>query len=191
METVDYISLGPDCNSSIACRNLGLRKHAYPFDWVVANANAIVAIIENNFEDYHANLHMNWNRWIKNKYEIEFPNDYDTKTTDDGWKVEHEEVREKYERRIERFHQVMNKTTPLVILLGHTMSDVIRIKQTIGAKYNRKNVYYIVKSSETTNDDYIFPMLNPHDNLTSEQWNDSELWRPTVEKVQKIIESRL
>lgn len=188
MENIEYISLGPDCNSSIAVRNLQLRKNAYPFDWVVAPANAIISILENDFSGYHTNVHMNWNGWVKNQYEIEFPNDF-TKECGDDWVNQHPAMIEKYDRRIQRFRDLMNAENPLVIFLGHSMPDVLNIKKKIQEKYNRPNIYFIVKTGDRAEDDNVFHMFEPTDSFTSNEWNDSELWRPTVEKVQKIIEN--
>ena len=70
------------------------------------------------------------------------------------------------------------------------MQDVLRIKQKIQEKYNRPNIYYIVKSSEAVEDENVFHLFEPDVILDSAQWNDSELWRPTVEKVQKIINDK-
>jgi len=186
---IEYISLGPDCNSSIAVRNLGLRERAYPFDWTVTSANAILSILDNDFEGYHTDVHMNWNGWVKNRYEVEFPNDF-TKDCGDDWVNQHPEMIEKYNRRIQRFRDLMNADNPLVILLGHPMQDVLRIKQKIQEKYNRSNIYYIVKSSEAVEDENVFHMFEPDAAFDSAQWNDSELWRPTVERVKKLIEDK-
>ena len=189
MDTVDYISLGGDCIPAISLRNLGLRKEAYPFDWVILHNDTIATFLLNDFEDYHTNLAMNWNRWIKNtKHEVEFPHDYDT-TTDEGWREQIESVNEKYQRRIERFRDLMKKNTPLIVFMSYDMYMSRVIRQVIKEKYNRQNIYYIVKYKDThlAEDDNIFPAITSDQTFTKDEWNSHEIWIPTLERVQKII----
>ena len=47
-----YIPIGTDCSVASYCRNEGLRKDAFPFDWVVAHPSAVLRILENDFSDF-------------------------------------------------------------------------------------------------------------------------------------------
>jgi hypothetical protein len=186
---IDYISLGGDCMPAINLRQLGLRKEAYPFDWVLLHNDTIATFLLNDFENYHSNLIMNWNRWIKNLYhEIEFPHDYDT-TTDDGWRDQIPSVTEKYQRRIERFRNLMKKDTPLIVCMSYNMYMSRLIRQLIKEKYNRQNIYYIVKfkDEELVEDDNIFPAVVKGKKYSLEEWNAPEIWLPAIERVRKII----
>ena len=52
----NFLTLGYDCSPAAALRNLELREHALPFDWVVSNVNSIHKCIEENFSVFHRNL---------------------------------------------------------------------------------------------------------------------------------------
>ena len=189
MENIDYLSLGQDCIPAVSLRNLGLRKEAYPFDWVLLHNDALITFLSNDFQDYHTNLAMNWNRWIKNtKYEVEFPHDYDT-TTDEGWREQIQSVNEKYNRRIDRFRDLMKKDTPLIVFMSYDMYMSRVIRSVIQEIYNRKNIYYIVKHKDTNiiEDDNIYPAIDQTQTFDIGAWNSHELWIPTLERVQKII----
>jgi hypothetical protein len=58
----NFLTLGYDCSPAAALRNLELREHALPFDWVVSNVNSIHKCIEENFSRFHRNLSFNHNK---------------------------------------------------------------------------------------------------------------------------------
>lgn len=189
MVEIDYISLGGDCMPAVNLRELGLRKEAYPFDWVLMHNDAIVHILSQDFYDFHTHLVLNWNRWVKNvKNEIEFPHDYDT-TTDEGWREQIAAVDEKYQRRIERFRELMKKNTPLIVCMSYEMYLCYVIRQVIAEKYNRKNIYYIVKHKDEKLVEYdnIFPAISKDQTFTKDEWNSHEIWLPAIERVREII----
>ena len=75
------ISLGEDCRSSDAARDIGIRQFALPFDWVVSRTPAIIECFDDDFERFHKNLHFNFrNTRVVDEYGIEFPHDYPFKS---------------------------------------------------------------------------------------------------------------
>ena len=53
-----FISLGIDCGTANILKQLGLRNHSLPFDWVVTY-EGITNIINNNFTNYLPKVHDN------------------------------------------------------------------------------------------------------------------------------------
>jgi hypothetical protein len=99
-----FIPIGVDCGNADFLRKIGLRKSAYPFDWIVTY-NGISDIIKNDFIDYLPNNFDKFN----NIYKIFlphhlFPND-----------------NEKILRRIDRFKSILEKSNEKVIFIrkGH------------------------------------------------------------------------
>jgi hypothetical protein len=59
--TTDYniLTLGYDCSPAAVLRNLGLREHALPFDWVVSSPQSLNACFKERFQKYHTDLYYN------------------------------------------------------------------------------------------------------------------------------------
>jgi hypothetical protein len=52
-QCVEYISLGSDCSVAYQLDMLGLRKEAYPFDWIRCNRTEdIISLMENKFQHF-------------------------------------------------------------------------------------------------------------------------------------------
>eukprot|EP00928_Gymnodinium_smaydae_P071983 TRINITY_DN5543_c0_g1_i2.p1 TRINITY_DN5543_c0_g1~~TRINITY_DN5543_c0_g1_i2.p1 ORF type:complete len:527 (-),score=67.49 TRINITY_DN5543_c0_g1_i2:377-1957(-) len=48
----EFISLGSWCGTARALQGLGVKRYAYPFDWVRSPSDGIVHCLENDFEDF-------------------------------------------------------------------------------------------------------------------------------------------
>jgi hypothetical protein len=51
-DNTEFISLGHNCNTAHYLREIGLRKGAYPFDWVFSSAEIIVDALQDSFESF-------------------------------------------------------------------------------------------------------------------------------------------
>lgn len=119
---MEYISLGKDCCMAYHLQRLGKKKNTYPFDWLlIKNLDTVYSLIEDDFIDF---LNPNYLQYKNNvresflvtdneiekdvslmrvtntKYKIHFLHDFES--TD-----ELEKVVEKYNRRINRFYEIM------------------------------------------------------------------------------------
>ena len=169
---MNYISLGYDCSTASILRDLGLRKYALPFDWIRTTPLGIYLCITDNFEQFHKNLELEKTKsCLVDKYGFDYPHDYPTifdstnepgdghigeATIIDGWEKYHEIVLEKYRRRIERFHNLLNSQDPIIALFFGKTSDVYMFKAAFLEKYNKTNIIYIVYSYMPSNSDDIF-----------------------------------
>jgi len=52
LEQSEFISLGSHCRVAMALENMGLRKSAYPFDWVRSSAEGVLKCLETDFDDF-------------------------------------------------------------------------------------------------------------------------------------------
>jgi hypothetical protein len=97
----DYfvIPFGHRCASALACKIANIRKFSLPFDWTCPSLpDKIQQVLENNFDDY-----------IPDVYNGQFSNKY-------GFSLVHfnKNIKigiEEYERRINRFNDIMNQPT--------------------------------------------------------------------------------
>ena len=102
-----FISLGYFCSVALDLERLGLRSTSSPFDWCISNIEGVFSLIQNNFEDFltYENLSQNIEKhecYKDDKYNIEFFHDFDKYKS---LKSELPKVKEKYNRRIERFYK--------------------------------------------------------------------------------------
>jgi len=52
VDSCEFVSLGCFCAVSTALESLGLRRHAYPFDWVRCPVDGVIHCLEVGFEDF-------------------------------------------------------------------------------------------------------------------------------------------
>lgn len=122
MEQEEYISLGKDCCMAYHLHRLGKKKNTYPFDWLlIKNLDTVYSLIENDFIDFLKPDYLQYKNniresFLKNdnnivnevslirvtntKYKIHFLHDFESPD-------ELEKVVEKYNRRINRFYEIM------------------------------------------------------------------------------------
>ena len=197
---VNYLTVGYDCSPAAALRNLGIREVALPFDWVQSNIHSISRCFEDNFDKYHTNLQMNYTKTrLIDYYGFQFPHDYpfnntDTVETDVGEGVFGEEkcsfikenwhdyytiVKEKYNRRIERFRTIINDLTPIIVLCRYNTPDVFELQKLFLKHYRRDNIYFVNSTLEKFENNKII-------NIYTEQngeWNDATIWKIGIDKM--------
>jgi hypothetical protein len=192
---INYISVGSDCSPATALRILGIRKFALPFDWVVSPIKALEACFSNNFKQYHTGLYYNSTKTrLIDVYGFEFPHSYPTIIQDIGepeeggfgencivenWMDYHKDVLCKYERRIERFLNIMNNPEPVIVVCRHYTSDVLKLQQLFIKYYNKENIYFVNSSREVFENDKII-------NINTEkngEWNELKIWKSGIDTI--------
>lgn len=191
---MNYISLGNDCSSAAALKELNLRNFALPFDWVQTTANQLYQCLQDDFLNFHTNLNISSNKkHVNDFYGLEYHHDYPTTTADnsnnsiricDNWENYTDAVRLKYERRIDRFRKVLEDKTPLIVLIRNYIICAREIKTLLEKKYNRKNIIFVVATKETYCPDADIIICNPEKNGT---WNDSTIWLEAIQKATKLF----
>jgi len=190
-EKYNIISLGCNCCPAAALRDMGLREKALPFDWIISNIKGLELCFKNNFQDFHKNLQINDNKTvIYDNLFFEYVHDYPLNEIDnkivDNWKDYYPEIFEKYERRIQRFLNIMKEPLPLLIFTRYHISDVVKLKILIEKYYGRKDIFFLNATPEA---DYIRPNLKTLEyntfmrNFNTEAngiWNDTNIWYKNI-----------
>jgi hypothetical protein len=133
MKTV-YIPIGMNCNTAHYLRSRNLRKDAYPFDWICIPLKMVYEVLSDDFNDILDNIHIgtqvkrmyfdekdNNNSLsvidtyiypvICQKYNILYPHDYDNVDIETI-----NNVKDKYNRRIQRFRDTLNSDSKIVLV---------------------------------------------------------------------------
>uniref|UniRef100_A0A6C0IJ22 Uncharacterized protein n=1 Tax=viral metagenome TaxID=1070528 RepID=A0A6C0IJ22_9ZZZZ len=129
---------------------MGLREYALPFDWVVSTISSLEECFKDNFSKFHTGLHFNYNKKrLIDAYGFEFPHDYPLETAEldtvskedtffseeeergivEDWEKYYSTVKEKYERRIQRFLTIVQSDKPIMVLCRHGNSDVMILQE--------------------------------------------------------------
>lgn len=107
-----FVSLGGSCHTALALRGIGLRKAAFPFDWLIStNHQNFIDVINDDFRRLtdetcfvqHQGVPCCTNLY----YNIAFPHDFNIKDATaekilEQWVV----FKEKYDRRVDRFRRL-------------------------------------------------------------------------------------
>lgn len=202
------MTIGYDCSPAFALRNMNLRKFALPFDWVQSNCHAIERCFQDNFAKYHTGLYFNGKKTrLIDAYGFQFPHDYPLLNIDEllgpaaveltpesvipsegayeekqiveNWQDYYDIVKEKYDRRIERFLDILHNPAPILVLCRYPKEDVFYLKHLFSKYYNKENIYFINTSHEEFENDF---MLNIHTEKNGE-WNDTTIWQNAVNKL--------
>lgn len=115
-ETI-FVSLGSHCGPAGILRELGLRKCAFPFDWIVtSNTDVLIELLNNDFQGLLETK--NLKRDVLNPglilnilYDIHFLHEWhlrDLNFTIENCTDNIQIMKEKYERRIDRFRKLKN-----------------------------------------------------------------------------------
>lgn len=110
------ISLGFFCSVALELERINLRDCSSPFDWVISNFQAVLELINNNFDGFICLEYMqqycnNPSFYFNKKYDIHFYHDFD-KYKKCEYQIE--KINAKYRRRIERFYKNIQEPTLFV-----------------------------------------------------------------------------
>lgn len=223
--TYYYMPLGYDCSPTMALKKLGLRKCSLPFDWVQSNHYIVMQCIDDEFRHFHKDVYLikgqvkNGQRVIDH-YGVEFPHDYpcaydvsfntpEAVANDDAFFTEtviidtykkyRNIVLQKYEKRIQRFYEILHDTSrPLIILMRELFSDVMLLKEYLENKFNRKNIMYVVATDEThiVNLPPMMTYFNPcvsggGDDGGDEDSRDVSKWKDCIDTVKRKYEKMM
>ena len=198
----NYITLGFDCSPASALRNLNLREFALPFDWVVSNVNSLERCFIDKFANFHKNLTLNHSKTrLIDYYGFQFPHDYPIEQTEiniknvgegviaeennkkivDDWDKYYDIVKEKYDRRIKRFLDIMYDTKPIIALSRYQTSHVYYLLDIFKKVYNKDNIIFINSCKES----HISKNVINCDTELNNIWNDTEIWKKYLDIVKK------
>jgi hypothetical protein len=137
-----YISLGNTCGVAYQLKKHGLRNHAFPFDWLkTPKLSTIIKLLENKFDGlldksnfkfvkysdkfFNSNGNNQMMALYKNTiYNIIFYHDFIKDSNfDDQFII----FKEKYQRRITRFYDILNSNE--IVFIRDDLYDKININQ--------------------------------------------------------------
>ena len=200
----NYLTIGYDCSPASALKDLNLRDFALPFDWVVSNIKSLQKCFETNFVDFHKKLVFNYNKTrLIDYYGFQFPHDYplthmtnfennigegvfgeeNGKFITDKWYHYYGVVLDKYNRRIERFKNIINDTKPIIVLCRYNTKDVLELQELFIKYCKNKNIYFVNSCNELFENEYIKNIYTEKDN----KWNDINIWKEGIDDVIKKI----
>ena len=198
--TIHYLTLGYDCSPAAALRNLNLREFALPFDWVVSNISILERCFEDKFSKFHKKLKFNGSKTrLIDEYGFQFPHDYplsnsninidsigegvfgeeNGKFISDNWINYYDDVLVKYNRRIDRFNNIINDPRPIIVLCRYNTNDVLKLQLLFLKYYKKENVYFINSSNEIFETDKIKNINTEKNNV----WNDVNIWKQCVDNI--------
>lgn len=185
-----FIPLGQDCSVADALRRINKRKEAYPFDWMRCSVSSIIQCIKTGFEGFLKNTRVNGTS-VLDTYEFQYPHDFKTvnieKYTDnpiypeaeiaEDWEKWLPLIQEKYERRIQRFHNSMRNSN-IVFVINSVINDNIieEIYATCNRVYENNNIYFIVINSHNTRLNYALS------GYINDIWYDMNAWETILQK---------
>ena len=160
------IPLGGDCQLTHQMRVNGLRQYALPLDWSITSPEALIKVLDNKFHDYlnKDNLEFveNGNEsYIKEKlYGINFIHEFKReKNFLDGYDT----VKEKCDRRIERFFQVIEESkNPLFLRKWINKDQAIALAALIKDKLVPGKNFTLLALDSTTTSEIEKPWGHPN-----------------------------
>jgi len=115
-----FVSLGSYCEPAQMLRHCGMRKVAFPFDWLVSfDGEALIKILANNFahfldEKYFMVHDVGSGSLLHTHYRLEFLHDGDWR--DKGYVSNMQQFIPKYTRRIDRFRQLQDYSGKVIFI---------------------------------------------------------------------------
>ena len=200
----NYLTIGYDCSPASALKDLNLRDFALPFDWVVSNIKSLQKCFETNFVDFHKKYSLDYRQENKSDYYgFQFPHDYplthmtnfennigegvfgeeNGKFITDKWYHYYGVVLDKYNRRIERFKNIINDTKPIIVLCRYNTKDVLELQELFIKYCKNKNIYFVNSCNELFENEYIKNIYTEKDN----KWNDINIWKEGIDDIIKKI----
>ena len=202
---INFISLGYDCSCASALKGLELRQFSLPFDWIQSNYGVLEKCILDNFEKFHTNIILVNNKTrVMDDYGFQFSHDYPViesstpvtgahaseKQIVDNYMEFYDEVKEKYNRRIKRFIDILqDSNTPIIALSRYHDSTMNHIKELFIKKYNRNDIIF-VNANERTNELKIENNIINYNIEKHNIWNDKDMWKEAVDFAISILNER-
>lgn len=197
---INFLTLGYDCSPAAALRDLDMRDFALPFDWVQSSVSSLQNCLQEDFSNFHCHLRLKSSKnRIIDYYGLEFPHDYPTINAEPGidnfpqgiivqnWNSFTNSVKEKYNRRIQRFRNIIQDDKPIVILCRYPKSTAKILFNWFKTFYSKPNVWMInaTRTNHSFYEDGLYHIY-PEQHGT---WNDTTVWKDAIEKIKnKILE---
>lgn len=180
-----YISLGYFCEVAQDLEKLGLREFSSPFDWVISDFSCVMKAIENGFEDYLNcdNLLQNAAcrcHYYESKYHFYSFHDFSPYIS---LEEQYQGVKEKYDRRINRFFKEIK--SPTLFIRYISSEDVDNSGKSMELDWIEQNYQYIRDVLKKYNEDNDILFIGD-ETVISEAIKIYHVSRDKKEKVSKL-----
>jgi hypothetical protein len=203
---MNYISLGPTCSIAYQLQKLGKKKESLPFDWIRCySIGSVFHLIQNNFDGLFDGL-----EYVKDDTKFPFIEDnvgggeYETFDTiemkdtkiykndtlgisffhDFKEGIDKKDVLEKYNRRIDRFYNVVK--TPSVFIrdeLNFKVCDIMIYNQLYDKLKEYNNENRLVLIINTFKKDFVLDGLNSGIEIYKSSDKISEWQHPEINMI--------
>lgn len=157
MKFSHVISLGWFCSPALELERLGLKDTSSPFDWCLVDWDGVEKAIRTGFEGFltYENLYQNktdHNHYKDVAYGIEFFHDF---TKYKPLDVQFDAVKQKYQRRIERFYANISEPTLFVRYikdqpeLDYLAANIDRVFKMLRQYNPRNDILFIANQTLT------------------------------------------
>jgi hypothetical protein len=152
------VSLGFNCTMAFYFNLQQLRRWSFPFDWNISSLQGVCDLIDNHFIDFLNPAYLDQRIGVfNNQYKISFAHDFPEKigaqnaySVVDNYLDFLDEIRTKYERRIERFYTVCDLAETVYFFRlgfryisfdspGQLKEDVITLRDTLKRVFPQGN----------------------------------------------------
>jgi hypothetical protein len=124
----NYIPIGYNCFTSMLLVNLGLRKSAYPLDWVISNPIFVLQYFKTKFENYFLPSPSSETNYMNQRFDWFKTNRYSNKESDIQYNEKemlnnvslYEENKLLFDRRINRLLELLETTKDESVLFVYT-----------------------------------------------------------------------
>lgn len=86
---------------------------------------------------------------------------------------------DKYNRRIERFKNIINDTKPIIVLCRYNTRDVLQLQQLFVKYYKLENIYFVNSSKKVFENDKIKNIYTEANGV----WNDVNIWKQGIDDI--------
>lgn len=150
-----FISLGYFCSVALELERMGLRSTSSPFDWFISDFKGVIFALEKHFDDFLNYDNLSQNRdshqfYRDDKYKIAFFHEFNQYQP---LSKQLPKVKEKYERRIERFYE--NILEPTLFIRYISDEKVTKTGKSIELDWIENNydeIIHLIKSFNEHND---------------------------------------
>jgi len=187
------VSLGKTCQPALAIRRNKLRTASFPLDWIWSPTESVCSLVKTNFEGFFEKsllepvqmTRMDTLEVHNPTLGLVFAHEFKSRETFDQ---DYEVWKERYDRRISRFYDVLNSREKVLFIRFRTgRDDVETISQMLSSEYpDLPYTILALDDTEPYREDWKLPnVINRHIAAAPEDDSGSRKYNPAWKKLFK------
>lgn len=167
LQNKKIISLGNACAPALHLRTLGIRTEAYPFDWIISHFDALYEALTSNFTYFLTDIKLRKDgTGVYDYYNFQFVHDFPTINTPkpnvlnsdfigastllSNWQDALSLVKEKYNRRINRFYTACQGKEQIFFFRDEdtTREQAMKLRDYFTTTYPNLNFLLVITSKD-------------------------------------------